>query len=81
MIKILLPLLLLAGCASSELSGSDFTRPGVTSAQRMSDTSLCLDYADRGPATAAGPQGNTERSDLRNERFVTCMRDRGYRPI
>ncbi len=82
MIRTLLPLLLLAGCAS-ELSGSEFNKPGVTSTQRMNDIQYCYAYADknRGPMTASGPQGAAERDERRNELFSNCMMDRGYRSI
>jgi hypothetical protein len=82
MIRSLLLLLLLAGCAM-DLSGSEFHKPGVTSAQRMSDIQSCSAYADRnrGPMTAGGPQGAAEVKERRDELFGNCMMDRGYRSI
>ena len=81
MIKFLIPLLLLAGCASSDLSGNDFNKPGVTSSQRMSDTQYCSAQARRTAAAAGAPQSPEERAERRNELFSMCMMDRGYRPI
>jgi hypothetical protein len=69
----LVAMVLLAGCATTEPSGGEWTKAGATAEQMKADRTDCLMQAQQVTPSPSGP-----RMRLDSARFDRCMSDRGY---
>ena len=70
-IRAVLGLVLLGGCASS--TSDAWVKPGSTEAERGRDTADCLQVARRTTPSPQGPKPSVDQ-----DRYRECMQRRGY---